>query len=99
MSKKNTTRFVPNPKKLPALPKGALRKLDAMGDSAIDYSDIPAFTEAFWKNAKILRPTRKKMLSLRVDEPVLGWFRKQGKGYQGYMNAVLRAYVESRPNA
>lgn len=95
MNKKNITTYVLNPKKLPELPKAAQKRLDAMGDDDIDYSDIPEFTERFWRNAKILRPLPKKMVSLRVDEPVLKWFKAQGKGYQSYMNAVLRAFVES----
>ncbi|MGH8566104.1 MAG: BrnA antitoxin family protein [Gammaproteobacteria bacterium] len=27
---------------------------------------------------------------------MVDWFRKQGRGYQTRMNAVLRAYMESR---
>jgi uncharacterized protein (DUF4415 family) len=37
------------------------------------------------------------MISLWVDEDVLDWFRTQGKGYQGAMNAVLRAFREAHP--
>jgi uncharacterized protein (DUF4415 family) len=95
VSKKNITQFVYDPKHPPKMSKAAMKRLDAMGDDDIDYSDIPEFTDEFWKHAKILRPAPKKMVSLRIEEPVLKWFRAQGKGYQGYMNAVLRAFVES----
>lgn len=43
---------------------------------------------------------RKQLLSLRLDEDLLAWFRSQGPGYQTRMNDVLRAYMEhSRANA
>jgi uncharacterized protein (DUF4415 family) len=95
VKKKNITQFALNPKNPPKMSKANLARLDAMGDKDIDYSDIPELDDAFWKHARILRPVPKKMMSFRVDEPVLKWFRTQGKGYQSYMNAVLRAFVES----
>ena len=33
---------------------------------------------------------------MRLDRDVLAFFRSQGKGYSTRINAVLRAYVESR---
>jgi BrnA antitoxin of type II toxin-antitoxin system len=36
----------------------------------------------------------KQAISLRVDRDVLDWFKRQGKGYQSLMNAVLRSYSE-----
>lgn len=73
------------------------KELAAMPDKDIDYSDIPELTADFWKNAQLLRPARKKMLTLRVDEDVITWFKKeQGRGYQAYMNAVLRAFAQAR---
>jgi uncharacterized protein (DUF4415 family) len=33
---------------------------------------------------------------LRVDPDVLAFFRKQGRGYQTVINAVLRKYMEAR---
>ncbi len=96
MSKKHIVNYQLNPKKLPRLSVRDKRKLDALADSDIDYSDMPEFTDAFWRHAQLLRPSPKKMVTFRIDEPVLGWFRRQGKGYQSYMNAVLRAFVESQ---
>lgn len=53
--------------------------------------------ESFWQTARVVMPTTKKeAISLRVDRDILDWFRAEGKGYQSRMNAVLRAYVESR---
>jgi uncharacterized protein (DUF4415 family) len=46
-----------------------------------------------------LKPApRKLLLSLRIDEDVVNWFRAQGPGYQSRMNSLLRAFMEaSRP--
>jgi uncharacterized protein (DUF4415 family) len=48
----------------------------------------------FWADAVLVAPVLKNMISLRVDEDVLRWFKRRGKGYQTRMNAVLRAYME-----
>ena len=65
-------------------------RLEKMSDEDIDYSDIPPLNEAFFENATIRMPVKKKAISLRVDEDVLEWYKRQGKGYQTRMNAVLR---------
>lgn len=70
-------------------------KLDALKDSEIDYSDIPETNEAFWANARIYDPGKKKAISLRVDEDVLNWFKDQDGRYQSLINQVLRQYVNS----
>ncbi len=40
-------------------------------------------------------PEKKVALSLRLDPGVVAWFKKQGRGYQTRINAVLRSYVEA----
>ena len=97
MKKGHIVTFTLDPKNPPKARKGELERFDAMRDEDIDYSDIPELDAKFWKNAKIIKPAPKKMVSLRVDEPVLKWFKKQGKGYQAYMNNVLRGFVEMQP--
>jgi uncharacterized protein (DUF4415 family) len=43
-----------------------------------------------------LKPTPPKALvSLRLDQDVLEWFKAQGAGYQTRMNAVLRAFRDA----
>ncbi|NDJ17358.1 BrnA antitoxin family protein [Myxacorys almedinensis] len=71
-----------------------LEELQSIPDSEIDLSEIPELDADFWKEAKIVRPTTKKSISLRLDKDVLDWFKGQGKGYQSLMNSVLRSYVE-----
>ena len=56
-----------------------------------DYKDVP---RDWYKNATLVIPTSKKMLSLRLDSDILDWFKQQGPGYQTRINAVLRAYAD-----
>lgn len=37
----------------------------------------------------------KALVSLRVDQDVLAWFKAQGAGYQTRINAVLRAFRDA----
>ncbi len=50
---------------------------------------------AFWKNAKVVMPTLKTIVTMRLDTDLLRWFRRQ-RGYQTRINAILRAYMEAR---
>jgi len=71
------------------------RKLATTADDRIDTSDIPELDEAFFREAKLRLPKSKQLISLRIDRGVLDWFKRQGKGYQTRINAVLRAYVHT----
>jgi uncharacterized protein (DUF4415 family) len=51
--------------------------------------------EAFWKKAKLVMPQPKETITIRLDPDVLEWFRKQGKGYQTRINAILRSYMRA----
>jgi|GraSoiStandDraft_45_1057281.scaffolds.fasta_scaffold1280522_2 uncharacterized protein (DUF4415 family) len=79
-----------------------LQRLDAMTDEDIDYSEIPPLTPEIFAKAVVrkgLKPvTRKAQITLRVDAEVLEWFKKQGKGYQTQINAILKAYKEAHEN-
>jgi uncharacterized protein (DUF4415 family) len=55
-----------------------------------ELADLPA---DFWAAADVVVPPRKQAISLRVDQDVLAWFKRQGPRYQTKMNAVLRTYV------
>ena len=72
-----------------------LKRLDAMRDEDIDYSDIPELDEAFFRDARVVVPPGKKQLTIRLDDDVLSWLKSQGKGYQSRINAILRAYYEA----
>jgi uncharacterized protein (DUF4415 family) len=47
-----------------------------------------------WATTELPMPKRKEHTNLRIDADVLAFFRKQGRGYQTRINAVLRSYVE-----
>ena len=47
-----------------------------------------------WIDTVLPEPSRKKLISLRVDPEVLDFFKTQGPGYQTRMNAVLQAYMQ-----
>jgi len=82
--------------------KSDLKRIDAMSDEDIDYSDIPEMDDEFLQSVEAKISTGKKQIALRVDNDVLEWMKSQGKGYQSRINAVLRAYYEAhkdRPNS
>ncbi|MGH6953807.1 MAG: BrnA antitoxin family protein [Alphaproteobacteria bacterium] len=60
--------------------------------------DVDTFIpdKEWWRRARIVVPTPKRLISLRLDADVVAWFRKQGRGYQTRMNAVLRSYVAAQ---
>ncbi len=45
--------------------------------------------------AHIDEPQGKRAVSIRLDEDVIDFFKKEGKGYQTRINAVLRAYMNA----
>lgn len=47
-----------------------------------------------WSKATLVHQNKKKAISIRIDEDVLDFFKRDGDGYQGRMNAVLRSYME-----
>ena len=82
--------------------KSDLARVDALKDEDIDYSEIPdlsALGEEFWDKAVVKRATPKAQVTIRLDREVLDWFKSQGKGYQSRINAILRAYKETRSQA
>ena len=91
-----------NPSPLTDEQKAELKALSTMPDSTIDFSDIPALDDAFWKNAvqnPLYRPT-KTSTTVRVDSDVLIWLKAQGKGYQTRINSILRkAMLEDLKNS
>ena len=78
-----------------------LRKMtDAQAErgAAGDAANPPA--SAAWLTAgRLVEPTRKQAISLRLDPEVVDWFRNTGPRYQSRMNAVLRAFVEHQTRA
>ncbi len=70
--------------------KSDLKRLDAMRDEDIDYSEIPEFDAEFLRNVEMKFSPGKKSIALRLDTDVLDWMKGQGKGYQSRINAPAR---------
>jgi uncharacterized protein (DUF4415 family) len=80
------------------------RRVEALSDECIrrgieEDPDAHPTDEAFWKKARIVMPQAKETMTIRLDADVLEWFRKQGKGYQTRINAILRSYVRAQGDA
>lgn len=76
--------------------KTDFQRLEEMANSEIDYSACPATTQDFWDGAEVIMPATKKHISLRLDDEVIAFFKKDGQGYQTKINAVLKSYVNSQ---
>jgi uncharacterized protein (DUF4415 family) len=74
-------------------------RLRTLSDSAISKA-VKADPEArstdanFWKQAKVVIPSAKQTVTIRLDADLLGWLRRR-KGYRTRINAVLRTYMEA----
>ena len=87
-------------------PRGDRRKgktdwaaVSALTDAEIEAAiandpDWADFKDVDWSQAVLVMPSKKKAISIRVDEDVLAFFKRGGDGYQGRMNAVLRSYMQ-----
>jgi len=77
------------------------KQVDALTDADIAKAiqDDPDTVEAdrdWFRNAMVLRPaTDKEPITVRLDSDMMAWFRKQGRGYQTRINAILRSYYEA----
>jgi uncharacterized protein (DUF4415 family) len=98
MSKNNTVKRTLDPKNPPILTqeqKLRLATLAALPDDQIDTSDAPFRPDAVWVKA-VDFPHAKKLISLRIDEDVIEFFKQAGNRYQTRINAVLRSYVNAQ---
>ena len=100
MSVRNTVKFKldpKHPKPLTAQRRKRLKRVAAMPDAEIDYSDIPRQTAAVqWTRPGALVPAEnKQQVTLRLDADVLTFFKKTGKRYQSRINAALKEYVQA----
>jgi uncharacterized protein (DUF4415 family) len=69
-----------------------LRAAAAMPEEQIDTTDPDAPEVLDWSNAirgRFYRPT-KRLLTLRVDEDVIDWFKREAGGQGGYQTAMNR---------
>lgn len=78
-----------------------VKELATLSDSDIDTSDIAELDADFWNTAQVVMPEDrgKSQITAKFDSDVINWFKKQGRGYQGRMNAVLRSFYEAHRDA
>ena len=78
----------------------AIKRKAARGASAsktrANAPEAPAIGEDFWKRARVVMPSRKTSVHLRIDSDVFQWFKRQGAGHLTRMNVVLRSYVDAQ---
>ena len=102
MNKSNTVKLtldLNNPPPLTPNERAELEAIAAMPDDQIDTSDAPFRPDAVWVKA-VDFPHSKKLISLRIDEDVIEFFKHTGARYQTRINAVLRSYVSAhRPTS
>ena len=68
---------------------GSPRSKAAPGDD----DDIPELSDHWFAQAELRGPTKKELVSIRLDDDVLAWFRSIGPGYQTRINQVLRTFM------
>jgi uncharacterized protein (DUF4415 family) len=85
----------------------------ARGESKTDWKRVNAMSQAEverladkdegslatdWESTVMVGlPPAKQDIHIRLDGDILDWFKARGKGYQTRINAVLRAFVQTRP--
>ena len=71
------------------------RRTDAQIRRGVESDpEVHPTDEKFWRDAKVVWPTRKTVVTMRLDTDLLAWFRQQ-RGYQTRINAILRAYMKA----
>ena len=74
------------------------KRLDAMTDEDIDFSEIPPVTEEMFARAVAFPPLSvrlpKEELPVRLDRDVAKWYRDMGSQYHPLINFLLRRYMQ-----
>lgn len=88
----------------PSRAKTDWKRFDTLTDAQVragieaDPDAQPTDAE-FWQQAELMLPKSKEIITIRLDPDVLEWFRRQGRGYQTRINAVLRSYMQAHEGA
>ena len=81
------------------------------GEDRTDYARLDAMTKAEveataegegefdWTRTQTGFPLPKRQLTMRLDGDIIDWFKRQGRGDQTRMNAVLRRFVEAQKSS
>jgi len=74
-------------------------RLERLGDQEIaaavasDPDAAPLVDQAWFRTAQVVEPPTKELISIRLDQDVLSYFRATSERYQTRINAVLRQYM------
>lgn len=68
------------------------KKIDAMTDNDIDYTDSPEVKEEFFKLMTQEEP-EKVVVNLRLNREIVDFFKSHSRKYQTRINDVLLAIV------
>ena len=73
-------------------------RLRSMSDAEVHAAvesdpDARPTNEDFWKEAKVVLPRRKEVVTIRLDADLLDWLKQEPK-YQTKINAILRSYMQ-----
>ncbi len=72
---------------------------DTASDPAWDGIPEDWYEHAVARTGPLIRPAQnKQQVTMRFDADILEFFKRQGRGWQGRMNAVLRSFVERQPH-
>jgi uncharacterized protein (DUF4415 family) len=100
--KKEASENIVRVKGVPKLTEAQLENLKRLAerpDDEIDYSDIPEITDfSGFEVGKFYRPM-KEAVTVRLDADVVHWLKRDGKGYQTRLNAILRREMEKSRKA
>jgi len=95
--KKEASENIVRVKGVPKLTEAQLENLKRLAerpDDEIDYSDIPEITDfSGFEVGKFYRPM-KEAVTVRLDADVVHWLKRDGKGYQTRLNAILRREMD-----
>jgi uncharacterized protein (DUF4415 family) len=95
--KKEASENIVRVKGVPKLTEAQLENLKRLAerpDDEIDFSDIPEITDfSGFEVGKYYRPV-KEAVTVRLDADVVHWLKRDGKGYQTRLNAILRREME-----
>ncbi|WP_244613065.1 BrnA antitoxin family protein [Methylosinus sp. Ce-a6] len=78
-----------------------MREPKNLSDAEIDAAaagdpDWAEFEPIDWSKAEVVVPPKKQAISIRLDQDLVDFFKKEGPGYQRRINAVLRGYMRER---
>jgi uncharacterized protein (DUF4415 family) len=79
-------------------------RLKAMSEAEIDAAakadhDNPPLDARFFATAQPIAVPRKRRVTMMLDQDVIDYFAREGRGYQTRINAVLRRYMEAMAKA